>query len=287
MSCRGPGAAPHFQVERLGLGFRLAVQVRACEPGGELVGLLLRFHPIAVTQRPGEPSAVLAPLHLEEAGFRIRKDPDPVPAPLATLRRKSTPSPATPDPPKDRAQVCLRKRVSPRDRRRKDGKTGLSGPCGRPDVRCHRPGSVPTPPIRDKMARFPGKTALQSAAEAVQSPSPYLYPSKKTGPRPSRQHTAKGPITRRRPPPTPKLQPRNPTPAPLWTSALLQGDRNPPESVIGSSERVIAESAIGVLIFLRRALPIHLQRHTAPEPRSAPLYLVIAVVQVVQDRLVP
>ena len=40
-------------------------------------------------------------------------------------------------------------------------------------------------------------------------------------------------------PPTPKLQTRNPTPAPLWTSALLQGDRNPPESVIGLPERVI------------------------------------------------
>ena len=64
-------------------------------------------------------------------------------------------------------------------------------------------------------------------------------PLRKTGPRPSQQHTAKGPFTRRRPPPTPKLQTRNPTPAPLWTSALLQGDRNPPESVIVLSEPVI------------------------------------------------
>ena len=64
-------------------------------------------------------------------------------------------------------------------------------------------------------------------------------PLRKTGPRPSQQHTAKGPFTRRRPPPTPKLQTRNPTPAPLWTSALLQGDRNPPESVIGMAELVI------------------------------------------------
>ena len=66
-------------------------------------------------------------------------------------------------------------------------------------------------------------------------PNPFALPPplRKTGPRPSQQHTAKGPFTRRRPPPTPKLQTRNPTPAPLWTSALLQGDRNPPEPVIG------------------------------------------------------
>ena len=40
-------------------------------------------HPFAVCQRPGEPAPVLAPLHLEDAGLRVGKDPDPVPAPFA------------------------------------------------------------------------------------------------------------------------------------------------------------------------------------------------------------
>ena len=45
--------------------------------------LPFRAPPIAVLQRPGEPSAVLSPLDLEHAGLRVGKDPDPVPAPLA------------------------------------------------------------------------------------------------------------------------------------------------------------------------------------------------------------
>ena len=131
-------------------------------------------------------------------------------------------------------QACL----SPRSgvRRRKDSSERAVWPSGRP----LRPARIrPNPPNPGQMARFPSKTALQSAVEAVRRPSPLPPPLRKTGPRPSQQHTAKGPFTRRRPPPTPKLQTRNPTPAPLWTSALLQGDRNPPESVIGLPERVI------------------------------------------------
>ena len=72
-----------LQGERLRLGSRLAVQVRAGEPGGELVRLPFRPRPVAVTQRPGEPATVLAPLHLEQAGLRVWKHPGPVPAPLA------------------------------------------------------------------------------------------------------------------------------------------------------------------------------------------------------------
>lgn len=65
-------------------------------------------------------------------------------------------------------------------------------------------------------------------------------PLRKTGP-PAvpATHCQRSLHTRRLPPPTPKLQTRNPTPAPLWTSALLQGDRNPLESVIVLPERVI------------------------------------------------
>ena len=36
-----------------------------------------------MSERPREPSPVLAPLDLEVAGLRVRKDPHPVPAPLA------------------------------------------------------------------------------------------------------------------------------------------------------------------------------------------------------------
>ena len=71
------------QRERLRLGFRLAVQVRANEPGGEFVRLPLRPHPVAVSQRPGEPSTVLPPLDLVSAGLRIREHPHPIPAPFA------------------------------------------------------------------------------------------------------------------------------------------------------------------------------------------------------------
>ena len=70
------------QRERLGLGFRLAVQVRSDETGGEFVRLPLRPHPIAVPQRPGESSPILAPLQLEQAGFRVGEHPHPVPAPF-------------------------------------------------------------------------------------------------------------------------------------------------------------------------------------------------------------
>ena len=50
------------QRERLGL--LMAVRLRLCEPCGELVRLPLRAPPVAVFQRPGEPSTVLAPLNL-------------------------------------------------------------------------------------------------------------------------------------------------------------------------------------------------------------------------------
>ena len=55
-----------FQGERLRLGFRRAVQARAKEPGSELVRLLLRSRPVAVSERPAPPSPVLAPLNLEQ-----------------------------------------------------------------------------------------------------------------------------------------------------------------------------------------------------------------------------
>ncbi|MCE2399186.1 MAG: hypothetical protein J4F34_09215, partial [Gemmatimonadetes bacterium] len=73
--------------ERLGLGVGLAVR-RVDEACGELIRLPLRAPPIAVLQRPGEPSAVLSPLNLEEAGLRIGKDPDPRPHSLAPYERR-------------------------------------------------------------------------------------------------------------------------------------------------------------------------------------------------------
>ena len=72
-----------LQCERLGLGFRIAPDLGSDEPGSELVRLPLRAPPIAVFQRPGEPSPILAPLDLEQAGLGIGEDPHPVPAPFA------------------------------------------------------------------------------------------------------------------------------------------------------------------------------------------------------------
>ncbi len=46
------------------------------------VNLPLRASPIAVSKRPGEPSPVLAPLHLVQAGFPVGEHPHPVPAPF-------------------------------------------------------------------------------------------------------------------------------------------------------------------------------------------------------------
>ena len=72
-----------LQCERLGLGVGLAVR-RVDEPGGELVRLPLpRASPSRCLSDRGEPSAVLSPLYLEEAGLRVGKDPHPVPAPFA------------------------------------------------------------------------------------------------------------------------------------------------------------------------------------------------------------
>ena len=119
-------------------------------------------------------------------------------------------------------RACL----SPRSgvRRRKDSSERAVWLSGRP----LRPTRIrPNPPNPGQMARFPGKTALQSAVKAVRIPSPYLHhPSGKPAPGRPSNTPPKVPFTRRRPPPTPKLQTRNPTPAPLWTSALLQGDRH-------------------------------------------------------------
>ena len=78
------------QSERLRLGLGLAVQVRANESGREFVRLPLRPHPVPVSERPGKPAPVLAPLNLEVAGLRVREDPDPVPAPFAGAVRAPT-----------------------------------------------------------------------------------------------------------------------------------------------------------------------------------------------------
>ena len=80
----------------------------------------------------------------------------------------------------------LRACLSPRSgvRRRKDSSERAVWLSGRP----LRPTRIrPTHPNPGQMARFPSKTALQSAVEAVRIPSPYLHhPSGKPAPgRPS------------------------------------------------------------------------------------------------------
>ena len=72
------------QGERLGLGFRLASGLVDRQASGNLIRLPFGASPIAVLQRSREPAPVLAPLYLVDAGFRIREDPDPVPAPFAS-----------------------------------------------------------------------------------------------------------------------------------------------------------------------------------------------------------
>ena len=78
-------------------------------------------------------------------------------------------------------RACLSPR--PGVRRRKEGSERAVWPSGHP----LRPARIrPHPPNPGRMARFPSKTALQSAAEAVRIPSPYLHPSGKPAPvRPS------------------------------------------------------------------------------------------------------
>ena len=70
------------QRERLGRGLLLAVRLRLCEPGGELVRLPLGPRPVAVPQRPIQPSSVLSPLDLEQAGFGIGETPGPGSGPI-------------------------------------------------------------------------------------------------------------------------------------------------------------------------------------------------------------
>ena len=70
------------QGERLGLGWRLAVELRAGEACGELVCLPLRPPPVAVPQRPAQPAAVLAPLDLDPGRSRDRERPGPGSGPI-------------------------------------------------------------------------------------------------------------------------------------------------------------------------------------------------------------
>ena len=141
-------------------------------------------------------------------------------------------------------RACLSPR--PGVRRRKDDSERAVWRSGRPS----RPARIrPNPPNPGRMARFPGKTPLQSAVEAVRIPSPYLHPSGKPAPDRPSNTPPKVP-----PPKVPSLdedplepldfKPVTRPPAPLWTSAPLQGDRHAPESVIGMAELVIGIGGI-------------------------------------------
>ena len=136
-------------------------------------------------------------------------------------------------------------------RRRKDGTERAVWPSGRPS----RPTRIrPNSPNPGQMARFPRKTALQSAVKAVRRPSPYLHPSGQTGPRPPQQHAAKVSPSLDEDPLEPlDFKPVTRPPAPLWTSAPLQGDRHAPESVIGMAELVIGIGGIRTHLGAARA----------------------------------
>jgi len=72
-------------------------------------------------------------------------------------------------------------RLSPRPgvRRRKDGSEWAVWPSGRPLPPARIRPNTPNP---GQNGPVPGKTALQSAVEAVRRPSPYLHPSGKPAP---------------------------------------------------------------------------------------------------------
>ena len=136
-------------------------------------------------------------------------------------------------------QACL----SPRSgvRRRKEGSERAVWRSGRPS----RPTRIrPNPPNPGRMARFPSKTALQSAVEAVRIPSPYLHPSGKPAPGRPSNTPPKVPSLDEDPLEPLDFKPVTRPPAPLWTSAPLQGDRHAPESVIGMAELVIGIGGI-------------------------------------------
>ena len=129
-------------------------------------------------------------------------------------------------------QACL----SPRSgvRRRKDSSERAVWLSGRP----LRPARIrPNPP--NPGANGPVPEQNRSPERRRGRPEAFAPTSILSPPGRPSNTAPKVPSLDEDPPPTPKLQTRNPTPAPLWTSALLQGDRNPPESVIGLPERVI------------------------------------------------
>ena len=142
----------------------------------------------------------------------------------------------------------LEARLSPRSgvRRRKDGTERAVWPSRRP----LRPARIrPNPLNPGQMARFPSKTALQSAVKAVRRPSPLPTPLRENRPtgRPSNTPDNGPPLDED---PLEPLDFNTVTrpPAPLWTSAPLQGDRHAPESVIGMAELVVGIGGIRNLL---------------------------------------
>ena len=136
-------------------------------------------------------------------------------------------------------RACLSPR--PGVRRRKDDSERAVWRSGRPS----RPARIrPNPPNPGQMARFPGKTPLQSAVEAVRIPSPYLHPSGKPAPDRPSNTPPKVPSLDEDPLEPLDFKPVTRPPAPLWTSAPLPGDRHAPESVIGMAELVIGIGGI-------------------------------------------
>ena len=131
-------------------------------------------------------------------------------------------------------RACLSPR--PGVRRRKDGSERAVWPSGRPLW----PARIrPNPPNPGQMARFPSKTALQSAAEAVRIPSPYLHPSGKPAPGRPSNTPPKVPSLDEDPPQPLNFKPVTRPQRPYGPPLSSKGDRNPPESVIVLSEPVI------------------------------------------------
>ena len=119
-------------------------------------------------------------------------------------------------------------------RRRKDGSERAVCPSGRPS----RPARIRRhPPKSGANGRFQRKTSRRStpnpAVDAAQGPSPYLHPSGKTSLRPPHNTPGNGPPLDEDPLQPLDFNPLNPTLQHRHRPSLHQGDRNPPESVIG------------------------------------------------------
>ena len=148
--------------------------------------------------------------------------------------------------------MCPQASLSPRSGAmgRKEGSQRAVWPSGCP---LRPPRTRPNPPNPGQSAPFASQIGLPERRRGRPNPFALPPPLRKTAHGRSRDPpaTAPGnsPGTRRRPPPTPRLQPRNLSLQHRCGPPLHQGDRNPPEQVIeigGTGDRNRPEQVIEI-----------------------------------------